>query len=162
MFVVLALAVVISAPAAGQALADDPNADQPCDISENADLTPCVPFHACLRPPSGPPIFITGRSYGSVEGPLFAEMANGTRCNGHWRRDAEPGGKADVNCDDGRHFAVRYILAHVPTGTAIGKGLSERGEPVIGWSGLYVQRYLQEFDNSPNWTHSCRAAALIG
>ncbi len=116
-----------------------------------ADLCPmtddqenCVRVIACIGEQGR---WFHGRSFGRGEGTLAGVISDGVACSGTWTsQNAFGAGQADVFCDDGMNVSVLYFYQDSYTGTAKGRGMTNRGEIVEAWSGTHVLEYFRDGD----------------
>ncbi len=109
------------------------------------DQQNCVRVLACIGNQGR---WFHGRSFGRGEGTLAGVISDGVACSGTWTsRNAVGLGQADVTCDDGMSVTVLYYYQDEYTGTALGKGVTNRDQPVQSWSGDHVIDYFR--DGSP-------------
>lgn len=110
-----------------------------CPITD--DQANCVRILACIGDQGR---WFHGRAFGRGEGTLAGVVSDGVQCTGHWTsRNAFGTGQADVICDDGMTVTVIYFYQDEYTGTAKGKGISNRHEVVDAWSGENVLSYFR-------------------
>ncbi|MDR7125813.1 hypothetical protein [Pseudotabrizicola sp. 4114] len=125
-----------------------------------ADLCPmtddgsnCVRILACIGEQGR---WFHGRALGRGEGTLAGVMNDGVQCVGDWTsRNAFGTGQASVSCDDGMSATVIYFYQDEYTGTALGKGISNREEVVQSWSGLHVLDYFRDGNPSAEAVMKC-------
>lgn len=109
------------------------------------DQANCVRILACIGDQGR---WFHGRAYGRGQGTLAGSVSDGVQCAGNWTsRNAFGTGQANVVCDDGMEVTVIYFYQEEYTGTAEGKGISNREEIVKAWSGENVLAYFR--DGSP-------------
>ena len=113
--------------------------DETCPLTDGASN--CVRILACIGETGR---WFHGRALGRGTGVLAGAVNDGVLCTGSWTaRNAFGLGQADATCDDDMRVTVLYTYQEEYTGTAIGRGVSNRGEPVKAWSGLNVLDYLR-------------------
>lgn len=118
-------------------------ADQ-CELTD--DQSDCVRILACIGDQGR---WFNGRAFGRGAGSLAGEVNDGVTCTGNWvSANAAGYGQADVACDDGMTVTVLYFYQDSYTGTAIGRGLSNRDDQIEAWSGKNVLDYFR--DGSPD------------
>jgi hypothetical protein len=107
--------------------------------------------------------WFNGRAmFGRGEGALEGQLSTGAACKGHWvARNFLGLGQADVKCNDGMTVTILYTVQDTYTGTAIGYGSSNRGEPIKAWSGQNVLAYFQnENPDNPVITLHCGLTSI--
>lgn len=125
-------AVFIGLPAMAQDTALCPMTD---------DQSSCSRVLACIGDQGR---WFHGRAFGRGEGTLAGVVNDGVTCQGTWTsRNAMGLGQADVVCDDGASIRVIYFYQDEYTGTAIGRGSSDKGDLVQSWSGEHVLEYFR-------------------
>lgn len=92
----------------------------------------CVPFVGCIEDGRG---FFHGYSFGRKKGPLTAFTENGATCEGRWWRNAIGVGKAEFSCENGLSGRASYTYFEPSSGTAFGKGRTNKGDRVRFWAG---------------------------
>lgn len=111
----------------------------PCEVTP--DETSCSLNFACLGDQGR---WYKGRGIGRGTGILDGVTSDGAKCTGTWTNsNAANVGQADFACDDGTTGTVYYFLQDGYTGTAIGKGVTSKGEPIQAWSGEHVIEFLK-------------------
>lgn len=145
-FVFLQLAALAAIAQSGQLSA------RTCPTTD--DQNNCVRILACIGQQGN---WFNGRAYGRGKGALLGVTSDGAQCTGVWTsRNAVGLGQAMVQCDDGMRVTVLYTYQDEYTGTAIGRGVSNRGEIVRAWSGLNVLDYLRDPESaSPEVSLPC-------
>lgn len=114
-----------------------------CPLTDDSDS--CSRILACIGDDGR---WFHGRGFGRGEGTLTGVIDDGTTCTGTWMSQNMFGlGQADVACSDGMTVRVFFYYQDPYTGTATGRGISNRNEPVQSWSGTHVLDYFR--DNSP-------------
>jgi hypothetical protein len=110
-----------------------------CPMTDDAQN--CVRVLACIGDQGR---WFHGRSFGRGEGTLAGVVNDGTTCSGTWMSQNAVGvGEAVVNCDDGMSVTVFYYYQDAYTGTALGRGLTNRKDVVQSWSGEHVIEYFK-------------------
>jgi hypothetical protein len=118
-------------------------------LAQDADLCPmtddqanCVRVLACIGDQGR---WFHGRAFGRGEGTLAGVVNDGVLCQGTWTSRNPMGlGQADVVCDDGATIGVLYFYQDEYTGTALGRGETDRGDLVQSWSGEHVLEYFRD------------------
>ena len=106
------------------------------------DQANCVRILACIGEQGR---WFHGRALGRGQGTLAGVVNDGVHCAGTWTsRNAFGTGQANVVCDDGMEATVIYFYQDQYTGTAEGKGISNREEVVTAWSGENVLEYFRD------------------
>lgn len=148
-FLVIISGILIGSGAVAQS---KPNAELPfCPLTEGQDS--CTRILACIGTDGD---WFNGRAFGRGTGTLAGRLASGAICTGEWKnRNVFGFGQADVICDDGMGVRVIYTQQDGYTGTAIGRGLSNTGKLVKGWSGLHVLEYLSRETGLPDGVLLC-------
>jgi hypothetical protein len=114
--------------------------DALCPLTD--DQANCVRILACIGEQGR---WFHGRAFGRGEGTLAGVVNDGVSCTGKWTsRNAFGTGQANVVCDDGMEVTVIYFYQEEYTGTAQGKGISNREEVVSAWSGENVLDYFRD------------------
>lgn len=117
--------------------------DSLCPLTD--DQSNCVRILACIGRDG---TWFHGRAFGRGQGRLVGRISDGRRCTGSWvARGAFGLGQAQVSCEGGMEATVIYAYQDEYTGTAIGRGISNRGEMIKAWSGLHVRDYLRDPDD---------------
>jgi len=130
------LLVVIATQVSGQALAEGAL----CPMTD--DQSSCVRILACVGDKGR---WFHGRGLGLGEGTLAGVMNDGVSCVGDWTNANAFGvPQARVTCDDGMEVTVLYFHQNEDTGTATGRGITNRDEGVQVWTGLHVLEYFKE------------------
>ncbi len=133
----LLLALVLSGHTA---LAQDTTDSTLCPLTD--DSSSCTRILACIGDDGR---WFHGRSFGRGSGWLIGTTDDGVTCTGNWVSQNALGlGQADVACSDGMTVTVYYYYQDPYTGTATGRGLSNRHEIVQGWSGTHVLSYFAD------------------
>lgn len=123
----------------------------------------CAPFYGCLLPEGdGSPIAFIGQAVGWNRGALTARTTAGATCEGDWWIEPTGAGRSAVVCSDGRSFETVQIYQDAPTGTAVAEGQSDRGEPVIAWTGQNAPDFLRGGLAPPAWVRACVDSELLG
>lgn len=105
-----------------------------CPLTD--DNSSCTRVLACIGDEGR---WFHGRSFGRGSGWLTGTTDDGVTCTGNWVSQNTFGlGQADVTCSDGMAVTVYYFYQDPYTGTATGRGLSNRGDLVQSWSGTHV------------------------
>lgn len=139
-FRVLLPLLCLAAPLHAQTVSPKADDAMLCDLSD--DQENCTRILACIGDQGR---WFHGRSYGRGEGTLSGVVNDGVTCAGTWTsRNAFGLGQADVTCDDGMTVRVFYFYQDEYTGTATGRGLSNRQEKVEAWSGNNVLGYFKK------------------
>lgn len=113
----------------------------------------CVRILACIGDQGR---WFHGRAFGRGEGTLAGVISDGAQCTGDWTsRNAFGAGQADVVCDDGMTVRVIYFYQDPYTGTALGKGISNREDVVQSWSGDHVLEYFKDGDPTADAVLKC-------
>ena len=134
-------------------------------MAEEAALCPmtddqanCVRVLACIGDQGR---WFHGRAFGRGEGMLAGVVNDGVLCQGTWTsRNAMGLGQADVVCDDGAAIRVIYFYQDEYSGTAIGRGESDRGDLVQSWSGEHVLDYFRNGDPGAEAVLKCGALEI--
>jgi hypothetical protein len=110
-----------------------------CPLTDDAQN--CVRVLACIGDQGR---WFHGRSIGRGEGTLAGVVNDGATCSGRWMSQNALGvGEAVVSCDDGMSVTVFYYYQDAYTGTALGRGLTNRKEVVQSWSGEHLIEYFK-------------------
>lgn len=111
-----------------------------CPLTE--DSSSCSRILACIGEDGR---WFHGRAFGRGAGTLAGVTDDGVTCSGDWvTQNAFGLGQADVTCSDGMTVTVYYDYQDYYTGTAMGRGLSNRGQMVQSWSGDHVLSYFAD------------------
>ena len=112
--------------------------DPPCLTKNGGDN--CVRLLACIGRDGR---WFRGRALGRGTGRLSGRVNDGVTCEGAWTSRNKMGlGQADVACSDGMRASVFFYYQDEYTGTAKGRGLSNRGDVITSYSGQHVLDYL--------------------
>ena len=65
-----------------------------------------------------------------------------------------------MTCDDGPSVTVLYAFQDRSTGTALGNGITNRGDRVKAWSGLHVLECISRNTVSPEAQVLCGDTAV--
>ena len=137
------LPAALAAALATVAAAARAEEDSLCPLTD--DQSNCVRILACIGRDG---TWFHGRAFGRGEGRLVGQVSDGRRCTGRWvSRGALGLGQAEVRCEGGMEATVLYTYQDEYTGTAIGRGISNRGEMIRAWSGLNVLEFLRDPEN---------------
>lgn len=151
-------ALVASLLAACAAIAAAPALADPDCSGDMGDATFCAPILACLET-SGVPF--TGVAQGWDAGALFGTLGTGAVCTGDWRSRTRLGfGQARFSCDDGQAGTVLFTYQDSVTGTATGRGLTDKGEPVRAWSGHNIRAFLSAETGAVDPTLMCGGSEI--
>lgn len=86
-----------------------------------------------------------GRAFGRGHGKVTGRMNDGATCHGEWKQKGFLGfGQASVDCTDGTKVQVLYTYQDHWTGTATGRGQTNKGDLVEVRSGQNVLEYLDQ------------------
>lgn len=96
----------------------------------------CVPIVACI----GGAVTFVGGAYGWDTGSLKGTLSTGATCTGSWDSFER---RAEFQCDNGQSGTVRYIVQDGETGTAVGVGSTQTGQPIEAWSGDNIGAYIR-------------------
>lgn len=117
----------------------------------------CVPFVGCSETTGA---YYVGRSYGQRSGPVAAISNTGRVCQGRWWRNALGIGRARFTCDDGAEGEARYTYFDSRSGTATGKGWTNRNEKLRFWAGHHVLSYVLANEGETKDLTACVQDAL--
>lgn len=88
-------------------------------------------------------------------------MNDGAVCKGKWTAQGFLGfGQASVDCDDGTKVQVLYTYQDHWTGTATGRGQTDKGAMVEIWSGQNVLEYLDRKTGAKRHALPCESGLL--
>lgn len=150
----LALAAALPAPAGAQEIGPRP-VEPPCLTTGGRDN--CAPLLACIGNEGR---WFRGRATGWNRGRLAGRISDGAACEGAWVARNRLGlGQADVAWDDGMRVTVYFYYQDSLTGTALGRGVSNRGAQVRSFSGRHVLDYLTA-DGQPRAVLPCGADGI--
>jgi hypothetical protein len=108
----------------------------------------CAPLVACVEATG---VYFMGRAVGHNAGTLAGELSNGAFCTGEWvSRNWLGTGQADFTCDDGQWGRAYFTYLHMPTGTATGRGLTNRGQSLRVWAGHEIRAFLRAETGAPD------------
>jgi hypothetical protein len=135
------------------AMAEEPSL---CPMTD--DQANCVRVLACIGDQGR---WFHGRAFGRGEGTLAGVVNDGVVCQGTWTsRNAMGLGQADVVCEDGAKIGVLYFYQDEYTGTALGRGESDRGDLVQSWSGEHVLDYFRDGNPTADAVLKCGTHAI--
>ncbi len=124
-----------------------------CTLDKNY----CTPFMGCIDTNS---ILFIGFTFGKAKGKLVARTNTDATCVGTWRRTALGLGKAKFKCDDGRSGRVTYSTLHRTSGTAIGRGRTNKREKVDVWAGHRILEYFARDESIKEGVATCGTAII--
>lgn len=128
----------------------------PCDVTP--DETSCSRNFACIGDKGR---WYEGRAIGRGTGILDGRLSDGAKCSGTWTNSNAMGaGQADFACDDGTTGTVFYYLQDGVTGTAIGKGATNKGDHIDAWSGEHVLEFLRKGTTSAEAALKCGEVSI--
>lgn len=123
----------------------------PCLMTD--DQQSCARIIACLGDQG---TWFQGRSIGRGSGELAGVFNTGVSCTGRWTNSNSLGvPQADVICDDGMTVTVFYYHQDAYTGTATGRGVTNRGDIVEAWSGEHVIDFFRNGDPEADAVLQC-------
>ncbi len=145
---ILAIAVLIfslASTAIGQTklellplLSDEP--DNPCEHLPG-NPSSCSKFVGCIGDQGS---YFWGYSRGWNTGTLSARSSEGASCSGTWKYANIFGiPQADLFCDNGEGGRMFFFYQDSVTGTAQGKGRSNKGRLVEMWSGNNLKQFFR-------------------
>lgn len=123
------------------------------------DQTDCTRVLACIGDAGR---WFNGRSIGRGAGTVSGSISDGVTCSGTWTEHGPLGfGQAQVACSDGMTASVIYYYQDAYTGTALGRGQTNRGEVVKIWSGTNVLQYLKDGSDAPDVRLPCGDGSIL-
>ncbi len=113
--------------------------DMPCEHHPGSP-TSCSRFIGCLGDQGA---YFQGYSRGWNSGTLTARTSEGANCTGTWKYANMFGiPQADIFCDNGEGGRLFFFYQDSITGTARGKGRSNKGRIVEMWSGENLKQFF--------------------
>lgn len=124
--------------------AEAPKLDLPA-CENTRDANNCARFLACVGRDG---LWLDGQARGWNTGTLAAQRSDGAVCAGTWAAGVGPfgAGIARFECNDGSAGQVIYFSQDSQTGTAIARGMDNRGRVLRAWSGENVLQFLGDGD----------------
>ncbi len=123
----------------------------PCRLHQG-HMDSCARIVACVSPPT---MVFVGRGFGWNHGTITGDL-DGVPCTGSWvSRNVLGLGQAEIRCENGLTGTVFFTYQDSLTGTATGRGMTNRGQMIRVWSGNNIRAFLSHETGRPDARLMC-------
>ena len=123
----------------------------PCKLHQG-HMDSCARIVACVSPPT---MVFVGRGFGWNHGTITGDL-DGVPCTGRWvSRNFLGLGQAEMRCGNGLTGTVLFTYQDSLTGTATGRGMTNRGQMIRVWSGNNIRAFLSRETGRPDARLMC-------